>query len=120
MAATRNGFPVPFFSPESALAVQTMGRKSGRQRITPMGYARVSGGRILVVAEHGMKSDWVRNALAAGEVTIWMAGKASKAEVVPRPDLDPALVRLQMPGRLLALANRALAHNSAVFEIRLR
>ena len=84
-----------------------------------MGYARVSG-RLLVVAEHGMRSDWVRNALAAGRVTVWLAGKGSSAEVVPRAGLDPSLVRLQMKGRMLALANRALAHDSAVFEIRLR
>ncbi|MGH2721462.1 MAG: nitroreductase/quinone reductase family protein, partial [Actinomycetota bacterium] len=45
--------------------METVGRRSGRPWVTPMGYVRESADSVLVVAEHGRKADWVRNALAA-------------------------------------------------------
>ena len=40
--------------------LETIGRKSGKARRTPVGDARV-GDRLWIVAEHGMKAGYVRN-----------------------------------------------------------
>jgi deazaflavin-dependent oxidoreductase (nitroreductase family) len=47
-------------SPPGYALLETIGRKTGKARRTPVGNARV-GDRLWIVAEHGMKAGYVRN-----------------------------------------------------------
>ena len=46
--------------PPAYALLETTGRKTGKQRRTPVGNARI-GNRFWIVAEHGMKAGYVRN-----------------------------------------------------------
>jgi deazaflavin-dependent oxidoreductase (nitroreductase family) len=47
-------------APPGYALLETIGRKTGKARSTPVGDARV-GDRLWIVAEHGMKAGYVRN-----------------------------------------------------------
>ena len=51
--------------------LETIGRKSGKARRTPVGDARV-GDRLWIVAEHGMKAGYVRNLVRHPRVRVKM------------------------------------------------
>jgi deazaflavin-dependent oxidoreductase (nitroreductase family) len=57
------GVPRPPYTRKNALVIETLGRRSGRRRRIPVGYLD-DDGRIVVVVEDGLRSNWVRNALA--------------------------------------------------------
>jgi len=103
----------------SVLVLVTTGRKTGQKRTTPMGYVAAGQTNLLVVAEHGARSDWVKNALAAGTVEIWMEGVSRKASVRLAEGEDPAAVRRRIRSRVVAMANQALSSDSKVVEITL-
>jgi deazaflavin-dependent oxidoreductase (nitroreductase family) len=49
--------------------VQHRGRKSGREFSTPINIFRRDGGYVVCLT-YGVKSDWMRNVLAAGECSV--------------------------------------------------
>lgn len=62
------------------LVLETTGRRSGRPRQVPVGYAR-DGDTVRVVAEHGRRADYVRNIEADPRVRVrlgrrWRTGTA--------------------------------------------
>jgi deazaflavin-dependent oxidoreductase (nitroreductase family) len=67
--------------------LETIGRKSGRARHTPVGNG-LEGDKFWVIAEHGLHSDWVRNLMANPRVRVKVAGewRAGKAYVMPHDD----------------------------------
>ena len=78
--------------PPGYALIETVGRKSGQPRRTPVGDGRV-GGEFWIVAEHGMRAGYVRNAQANPRVRVkvrdglrsrWLTGTAD-----PMPDDDP-------------------------------
>jgi deazaflavin-dependent oxidoreductase (nitroreductase family) len=74
--------------PGAPALLETIGRKSGRPRTTPVGNG-LQGDTFWVIAEHGRHSDWVRNLLANPRVRVqvngcWRSGRASIM-----PDDDP-------------------------------
>ena len=74
MLALRLGLSAPPYSRKNAVIIETVGRKSGKVRRTPVGYAD-DGDRIIVVAEQGPKADYVRNARAReGRLRVFHAG----------------------------------------------
>ena len=85
--------------------LETIGRKSGEPRHTPVGNG-LSGDTFWIVAEHGRHSDYVRNLMANPRVRVRVGGswRAGTAHVMPEDDprarqrtLDPlnaAIVRL--------------------------
>jgi deazaflavin-dependent oxidoreductase (nitroreductase family) len=81
------GLPAPPYSPKSALVMETVGRRSGRRWVTPMGYVRETADSVLVVAEHGRRADWVRNALAAGTVRVWLGRKEYGGSITVLDDI---------------------------------
>ncbi|HEU5003853.1 MAG TPA: nitroreductase family deazaflavin-dependent oxidoreductase [Actinomycetota bacterium] len=115
----RLGLPFPPYGPESALVMETFGRKSGRRRLTPMGCLKVAEDRLLVVAEHGRHADWVRNARAAGHVRIWLAGRSYQGRVRVLADGDPGAVLERMGNKVHTLSVLAMAHEPKVIEITL-
>ena len=79
-------------APPGYALLETIGRKTGKERQTPVGDAHV-GSRFWIVAEHGMKAGYVRNIerdprvrlkLREGFRTRWHTGTAHLL-----PDDDP-------------------------------
>jgi deazaflavin-dependent oxidoreductase (nitroreductase family) len=77
--------------PPGYALLETIGRKTGKARRTPVGDARV-GDRFWIVAEHGMSAGYVRNIAANSRVRLklreglrarWFAGTA---HVLPDDD----------------------------------
>lgn len=52
-----------------------------------MGYVRETADSVLVVAEHGRRADWVRNALAAGTVQVWLGRKEYGGSITVLDDI---------------------------------
>ena len=84
-------FALGIFPPRYAL-LETIGRKTGKPRCTPVGNGRV-GQQFWLVAEHGMQSSYVRNIAKNPRVRVklrngfrfrWHNGSASLL-----PDDDP-------------------------------
>jgi deazaflavin-dependent oxidoreductase (nitroreductase family) len=66
------------------MVLTTIGRKSGRQRRTPVNYALVRGD-VYCVAGFGQQADWFRNVQVNPEVEVWIgnqryAGLAERVE----------------------------------------
>jgi deazaflavin-dependent oxidoreductase (nitroreductase family) len=118
VAMVRSGRRIPAVGRHTVMTLTTVGRKSGKPVTTPMGYVRVDEDTVWAVSEHGARSDWYRNARAAGTVEVQVGETIRSASVRLLPDQDPAAVLRRM-NRLVALANRALWHHPAVVEIRL-
>jgi deazaflavin-dependent oxidoreductase (nitroreductase family) len=75
-AALLAGIPRPPYNRNNALIVETIGRKSGSRRRTPVGFLG-DGGRIIVVVEDGSSARWVRNALAdGGRLRVFVRGES--------------------------------------------
>lgn len=111
----RLGLPFPPYRPDTALVMETFGRTSGKRRLTPMGCLQVAD-RLLVVAEHGRRSDWLRNALAAGTVRLWLAGRPLRGRVHVL-DADPEVLLEQMHNKVHAATIHAMAHEPCVVAI---
>lgn len=120
IAAIKSGRSLPMLQPGSVLALGTAGRKSGKYRLTPMGCVKESEDRYLVVAEHGTRSDWFRNAKAAGAVDVWIGGRLYGATVRELPNRSPGEVLNRMRSKAVAMMNRALRHDACVVEVALR
>jgi deazaflavin-dependent oxidoreductase (nitroreductase family) len=94
--ALRSGLG-PFISSPmggSMLLLRTTGRKSGRIREAPLGYAIVDG-RVIVIAGYGRDAHWFRNALACPDVEIVLPGAilAGRAEEIADPARRRAALR---------------------------
>lgn len=63
-----------------------VGRKSGRQYDTPLGFMRVDG-QLAVLLPYGPETDWMRNLMAAGSATITFEGETIPVE---DPRVEPA------------------------------
>src|SRR5262249_60826546 len=77
--------------PGAPALIETVGRKSGRVRRTPVGNG-LKGDTFWVIAEHGRHSDWVRNILANPRVRVKVNGRWRNGTGHLMPDDDP-LVR---------------------------
>ena len=72
--------------------IEVRGRKSGRLYSTPVDVLELSGRRFLVCGRG--QSQWVRNAQAAGRVTLVRGGKRTEFAVRAVPDADkPAIIK---------------------------
>jgi deazaflavin-dependent oxidoreductase (nitroreductase family) len=90
-AATNAGIPLP-----TIVILETIGRKSGQARRTPVGKA-IEGDTLWIVAEHGRRAGYVRNIEANPRVRVkvgrrWRAGTAH-----PMPGDDPRERQRTMP-----------------------
>ena len=116
IAILKSGIPIPPLTKRTAILVEHIGRRSGNKYSTPMGYVKASDDRLHVVAEHGDRSDWVRNALV-GPVALWIDGRRFAATARMRPDLDPIRVWEGMRGRVVVAFAKLLAHEPRVVEL---
>ncbi|HEX6228448.1 MAG TPA: nitroreductase/quinone reductase family protein [Solirubrobacterales bacterium] len=111
----RIGLPSPPYRRSNAIIVETVGRRSGRRRRVPVGFLEEDG-RLIVVAEDGMASSWVRNALARdGQMRVFLRGRWRTARLRPRPgDPEEYLARM---GRVHAALVRRESSNPSLIEI---
>lgn len=91
----RMGLPSPPYTRRNAIIVETIGRSSGKRRRVPVGFLEENG-KLIVVAEDGLHSSWVRNALARdGHPRVFLHGRWREARLEPRPgDPEPFLRRM--------------------------
>jgi deazaflavin-dependent oxidoreductase (nitroreductase family) len=120
VAALRLGLPFPPYPADGALVMETFGRKSGKRRLVPMGCLK-DGDRLLVVAEHGRQSDWLRNALAAPHqlVRLWLAGRPSTGRVYVLEGEDAEALLARIGNKVHTATVRAMAHDPCVVAIEL-
>jgi deazaflavin-dependent oxidoreductase (nitroreductase family) len=75
------GIPRPPYTRRNALVVETTGRRSGRRRRVPVGFLE-DAGKVVVVVEDGLRSHWVRNALAEdGRLKVHFKGEWHEARL---------------------------------------
>jgi deazaflavin-dependent oxidoreductase (nitroreductase family) len=68
--------------------IETIGRKSGKARLTAVG-GKVVGNQFWMVSEHGEHSDYVRNMKANPAVRVRIGGKWRNGVANLLPDDDP-------------------------------
>jgi deazaflavin-dependent oxidoreductase (nitroreductase family) len=89
--------------------LETVGRKSGLPRRTPVGDG-LDGDTFWIVAEHGRRAGYVRNIEANPRVRVRVRGRWRSGTGVPMPDDDP--IERQ---RIMGERNRLVrAHAGAV------
>lgn len=118
-AFVKTGMSVPPSFRDSMVVIEHLGRSSGRRYSTPAGFVREDDNRLLVVAESGVKADWVRNVLA-GPVEVWIRGKKTAATARVRSDLDSQDVWRRMESSVVAAFGRWLAKDPVVIEFHLK
>jgi deazaflavin-dependent oxidoreductase (nitroreductase family) len=68
--------------------IETIGRKSGKPRLTAVG-GKMVGNQFWMVSEHGEHSDYVRNMKANPQVRVRIGGKWRNGVANLLPDDDP-------------------------------
>lgn len=118
VAALRLGLPFPPYPADGALVMETVGRRTGKRRLVPMGCLK-DVDRLLVVSEHGRHADWLRNALAAPDATVrlWLAGRPHTGRVHVLDDVDPDDVLARMGNRVHTASIKAMAYDPVVVAI---
>lgn len=101
----RIGNPLTSRLPAQTL-LETVGRKSGRPRRTPVGGRRIAD-EFWMVSEYGERSQYVRNIKADPRVRVRIRGRwhAGTAHLMPQ---DDARARLRTLPRLNSLAVRSV------------
>lgn len=113
---TRLGIPVPgLWSPSTNLVLDVRGRKSGKQRLTPMVYVREHETSLLAVAERGIRENWVRNLLASDQAVVWIGRRRFPVRGHLRGDIDPEEVVGRM-NPINSLLVRGLSADPKVIE----
>jgi deazaflavin-dependent oxidoreductase (nitroreductase family) len=79
--------PVMRHLPGQAM-LETVGRKSGLPRATPIG-GRLEGDSFWLVSDHGRQSQYVRNIIANPNVRVKIRGSWHTGTAVLLPDDDP-------------------------------
>ena len=82
--------PIAGRLPGAPALLETVGRKSGRPRSTPVGNGLV-GDTFWIIAEHGRHSDWVRNILTNPHVRVKVNGGWRQGTGHVMPDDDPVV-----------------------------
>jgi deazaflavin-dependent oxidoreductase (nitroreductase family) len=77
----RRGFGSPRLAPSGFIVLETVGRKSGELRRSPLAATRI--GRHMIVATfRGERSQWVRNLAAQPRARYWTRGRPHDAKAV--------------------------------------
>jgi len=109
------GLPSPPYTRRNAIIIETVGRRSGKRRRLPVGFLEENG-KLVVVVEDGLRSAWVRNALARdGRLRVFFHGRWREARLERRPG-DPEEYLRRM-NRVHAAFVHAESSEPAVVEI---
>ena len=101
-AAARAGLPLPGY-----VLLETTGRRSGKPRQVPVGKA-LEGGTLWVVAEHGLRSAYVRNIQADPRVRVRVGRRWRTGTAHVLADDNWRERQRMMPNRLNSAAVRAM------------
>jgi len=89
----RLGLPSPPYHRGNAIIVETVGRRSGKRRRAPVGFLEEDG-KLIVVAEDGLATSWVRNGLEQdGQLRVFLRGRWRGARLRPRSGDPEAYLR---------------------------
>lgn len=111
----RVGLPSPPYTRRNAIIIETIGRRSGKRYRIPVGFL-ADNGKLIVVAEDGLRSAWVKNALARdGRLRVFLRGSWRDAHLQPRPG-DPEAYLRRM-NKVHAAFVRTESSDPAVIEI---
>ena len=94
-------------APRSYALLETIGRRSGQPRRTPVGHV-VEGDTVWIVAEHGQRAGYVRNLKAnpRGRIKVRGGWRSGTARVLTEDDPHDRLRRMGL--RVNALVVRAM------------
>ena len=101
-AAARLGIPLP-----GVVILETIGRKTGRPRRTPVGKARVDD-TLWIVAEHGRRAGYVRNIEANPRVRVKLGTRWRTGSARTLPEDDPRARQRLIPNRANSALVRAM------------
>jgi deazaflavin-dependent oxidoreductase (nitroreductase family) len=111
----RLGFPSPPYNRGNAIIVETIGRRSGKRRRAPVGFLEEDG-KLIVVAEDGLETSWVRNGLdKEGQLRVFLRGKWRDARLRARSG-DPETYLRRMSKAHAAFV-RMESSDPAIIEI---
>jgi deazaflavin-dependent oxidoreductase (nitroreductase family) len=103
-------------APKAFALLETIGRRSGLPRYTPVGNG-VDGDIFWLVAAHGRQADYVRNLLVHPEVRVKIAGRWRAGRAVLVPGDDVAARSRSLPYRWDAAIGRAMATQPVTIRI---
>src|SRR5689334_6971299 len=103
-------------APKAYALLETVGRRSGRPRHTPVGNG-LDGDTFWLVAAHGWRADYVRNIKADPRVRVKVRGRWRRGVAVPLPSDDVDARSRRLPYRWDATVGRLMA--SAPLTVRI-
>jgi deazaflavin-dependent oxidoreductase (nitroreductase family) len=106
-------------APRAFALLETVGRRTGRPRQTPVGNG-LSGDTFWLVAAHGSQADYVRNILAEPAVRVKVAGRWRTGVATILPDDDSSARSRQLPYRWDAAIGRLMATRPVTIRIDLK
>jgi len=104
------------FAPRAFALLETVGRRSGLPRHTPVGNG-LSGDTFWLVAVHGRQADYVRNLLANPAVWVRVGGRWRRGVAVPLVDDDPIARSRTLPHQWDAALGRLMASQPLTIRI---
>ena len=103
-------------APRAFALLETIGRRTGRPRQTPVGNG-LSGNTFWLVAVHGSQADYVRNILSEPAVRVKVAGRWRTGTATLLPDDDAAARSRQLPFQWDAAIGRLMATHPVTIRI---
>ena len=110
-AAARAGLPLPGY-----VLLETTGRRSGKPRQVPVGKA-LEGDTLWVVAEHGLRSNYVRNIRADPRVRVRVGRRWRTGTAHVLTDDDWRERQRRMPNRLNSGVVRAMGTDHVTVRV---
>lgn len=104
------------YAPAAFALLETVGRRSGRPRHTPVGNG-LDGGTFWLVAVHGRQADYVANLLHEPRVRVKVAGRWRTGTAVPMPHDDPVARSRTLPHQWDAAIGRLMASRPLTIRI---
>jgi deazaflavin-dependent oxidoreductase (nitroreductase family) len=95
------------------VVLETIGRRSGEPRRTPVGYA-LDGDTVWIVAEFGRRAQYVKNIEADARVRVCLRGRWRRGTAALAPEEDP---RGRLPRNLNSVAVRAVGTDLLAIRI---
>ena len=103
-------------APRAFALLETVGRRTGQPRQTPVGNG-LAGNTFWLVAVHGSQADYVRNIRAEPAVRVKVAGRWRTGTATILPDDDAAARSRQLPYQWDAAIGRLMATRPVTIRI---
>lgn len=104
------------YAPAAYALLETVGRRTGEPRHTPVGNG-LDGDTFWLVAVHGRQADYVRNLMREPRVRIKVGGRWRTGTAVPLPEDDAVARSRRLPHQWDAALGRMLATRPLTIRI---